>query len=66
MDLREHPFYDGPELQGLSPDARFDLAKQLRIRARNQRLAARHYGKGRKFLGPLFVGVLVVIWILVR
>lgn len=36
----ESPFYDGPELKGLSPDARFDLAKQLRIAARNRRLSA--------------------------
>lgn len=42
IDPRESPFYDGPELQGLSPDEKFDLAKQLRIAARNKRLAMKY------------------------
>ena len=39
FDPREDPFYNGPELNGLSPDERFDLAKQLRIVARNRRIS---------------------------
>jgi hypothetical protein len=37
----ENPFYDGPEFEGLSEDERFDMAKQLRIMARNQRISQR-------------------------
>lgn len=37
----ESPFYDGPELEGLTGDTRFDLAKQIRIAARDKRIATR-------------------------
>lgn len=39
VDPRESPFYDGPELYGLTEDEKFDLKKQLRIMARNKRIA---------------------------
>lgn len=35
----ENPLYRGPECDGLDEDAAFDLAKQLRIAARNRRIA---------------------------
>lgn len=42
MGLGHHPHeslhYNGPEFDGLTPDEKFDLAKQLRIRARNARI----------------------------
>lgn len=41
----ENPLYRGPECDGLSPDDAFDLAKQLRIAARNKRISERLYNQ---------------------
>lgn len=46
-DPREGPFYRGPEMNGLSADEAFDLAKQMRIAARVKRVA-REYGASRE------------------
>lgn len=43
IDPREGLHYDGPELDGLSGDAKYDLQKQLRIMARNKRIGAALY-----------------------
>lgn len=46
VDPRELPNYNGPELDGLSPDEKHELRKQLRIMARQKRVGAKHQTSG--------------------